>query len=339
MSSTDSRSASLLVDALAAGLDDAARWLIVDDPAEDVPLYLRTRGRVLARWHRHAGHGVTASAEPPAGDFEAVGLSLPKGREAMDYAVDLAASRLAPGGRIWLHGANDEGIKSAGKRLAPLFTEVEAVDAKRHCRLWRGVRSEVPALGSLAAHRATRTLPLPGGPVELVSYPGVFAKGGLDEGSRLLLEALMELERPAPRTALDFACGVGVLGRGAQQRWPELTLHACDADAVAIAAARENLPGAELVAASGLDAFEVLTPPRGGYDLVLSNPPIHVGKELDLGVLERLVARLPSLLAPGGAAILVVQRQRATHQLLEAALGRPRLLKEDGRFRVWMAQG
>ena len=70
----------------------------------------------------------------------------------------------------------------------------------------------------------------------------------------------------------------------------------------------------------------------GRYDLIVSNPPLHSGKHLDLRVLEELVLQSGDWLKRRGQLILVVQRQRP----LPEVKGRtPRLLADDGRYRVW----
>ncbi|MCB9758539.1 MAG: class I SAM-dependent methyltransferase [Alphaproteobacteria bacterium] len=335
----DLAAASLMADALFTAPPVDGPWLVVDDPTAAVTTVLEQRGQPFARWDRFAG-GLSSdpSPEPPAGPFGAVAMRMNRAREVLEYALHAAAARVAPGAPLYLYGANDEGARSAGKRLAPLFAEAETVETRRHCRLWRAIRTEEPARGALADHRREVTLPLPGGAVTLVSYPGVFAKGRLDDGSRLLLTALADAPLGTVRRALDFGCGLGVLALGVRQRFAEVTLHALDADAVAVAAARENLPGASVAVGDRWGALAWLDTRAGGYDLIVSNPPLHRGVTLELGLLSDFVEGAARELTPGGALILVTQQHRAAHRVVEEHLGTPQLLAEDGRFRVWLAR-
>ena len=72
---------------------------------------------------------------------------------------------------------------------------------------------------------------------EWVYFPGTFAKGKLDTGSRLLLEAVAHL--PQVARLLDLGCGTGILS-GFSQLGREM--HALDRDALALAATKSMSP-------------------------------------------------------------------------------------------------
>ena len=114
---------------------------------------------------------------------------------------------------------------------------------------------------------------------------------------------------------------------------PDVALTLLDNDAVALAAAGENVPGARLVLGDRLgDAG------TAAYDAILSNPPLHRGIAEDHAQLEQLVTRAPEHLGAGGLLQVVVQRRVPLDRLLPARFEQVRIVAENGRYRVWRAR-
>lgn len=307
------------------------RPLVVGEPGGRLAEALRAGGAKPVQWLRMAlaSSGLTARPWPQEGACDVAFVRLPKAKAALDFALHAAASRVPAGGLIAVFGSNDEGVKSATARLEVIADSVETYRIQRHARVITGRRRGDGAVikGQLADWRTTQDIELGGGRLAWVSYPGVFAKGGLDEGTRLLIAHLPDVE-PRMRV-LDFAAGSGVIGRAILQRQPEAELTLLDADALAIEAARENVPGAQLIVGDSLSASG--TRP---YELIVSNPPLHQGVAESHAVLSKLVAEAPDHLAGGGRLVLVVQRRVAIVAALEAGFGNVQVLADDGRFTV-----
>ena len=168
-----------------------------------------------------------------------------------------------------------------------------------------------------------------GAPLPLAFYPGCFAHGRLDDGTRLLLETLPQLKESA--RALDFACGTGVIAAALRARAPDARLTLLDADALALDAAKENVPGAEFILSGGLG--ELAETAR--FDLIASNPPIHIGRQEDFSALTALLERGPKLLRPKGALLFVVQRTAGVGRLISAQRKKAEMLSETIAFQVW----
>lgn len=307
--------------------------LVVGDQAGEVEDELQQRGHTIQPWRRVASGVQSASAWPEATDCVAATLRLPKGKAALDFALHAVAASVVPGAPIFVYGANDEGIKPAGKRMKQLWADVETIDARRHCRVVRGTRPEVVAelRASLAEHRRVERFELGGETFDYVVYPGLFAKGKVDAASAALLAAMPPL--PDDARVLDFASGGGLLSMVLRRTHPEATFQLIDADAVAVAAAKENLPGQ--LALCG-DSWSRL-PKYRRYDRIVSNPPIHTGKGRDYTVLTRLVEGAEARLLPNGSLWMVVQRQVPVRPMLEASFDDVEIVHEDSRFRVWRA--
>lgn len=260
---------------------------------------------------------------PPDGSFASAILHMPRDKGAYEMALHALAARLPKGAPLLVYGFNGEGIKSAPKLFPPYFDSAETALAKSHARVWRAVRTEATEglRGRLADWRKVAPLEIGGIIRNWVSYPGVFAKGGLDAGTALLLAHLPDAQGKA---ALDFGAGTGIIARVLADGGAAVTM--IERDALALEAARQNVPEAEAVLGAAL--------PEGRFDLIVSNPPIHHGRERDLGVVTRLIGSARRHLRKGGALLLVLQKTVPVPRLAEGH-GHVQLLAEECGYRVW----
>jgi 16S rRNA (guanine1207-N2)-methyltransferase len=245
-------------------------------------------------------------------------------------SLSAAVSVLRPDGTILLYGAKDEGIQPAMDLVAEVCSGTETIAVGARCRVLRGdgVRAGPRAGGSLEDWKAILTLDYSDLPPAWASYPGVFSHGRLDEGTRLLLDSLPPF--PPGARILDYGCGTGVVGYVARARGGELLLEMLDVDAVALEAARENVPASRLHLLDGLPPKE-----HGPFDAILSNPPFHRGKAEDPQMIVSLIQRAPALLDPEGMLVFVAQRRLALVEALQKHFRDVDILAEDSTFRVW----
>lgn len=307
------------------------RILVAGDSDGAMEDALTEGGAQVVSWHRLALDGKPATPWPAEGPFDGAVLRLPRGWAAFEMALHALASRLAPGAPLWIVGSNDEGITSAPKRFDGLVEDAETLTIKRRARVLETRRTGAPAKGNLEDWREAVTHAVPGhaDPLPLVSYPGLFAHGHLDAGTECLLKVLPEI---APGTAvLDFGCGAGVITRAVRERTPDARLTLLDIDAVALHAARQNVPDAEYVLSDGLSGLGT----RERFGLILSNPPLHRGKDEDFGMLEALVAGTKQYLKLRGSLVAVTQRTAGVGKLFKTAFGHADLLLETPQFQVW----
>jgi 16S rRNA (guanine1207-N2)-methyltransferase len=161
--------------------------------------------------------------------------------------------------------------------------------------------------------------------------PGVFSRGGVDRGTRLLLEAV---EAGDARTILDLGCGYGPLGIVLAGRSPRARVTLIDvnprAAALAAANAKDNgVPNAEAHTGDGLA-------PAGDtrFDLIVLNPPIRAGR----AVVVRLLREAHEHLAPGGRFYLVARTSQGARTLarcMAGVFGEVREVERGGGFRVY----
>jgi len=319
-------------------LELTGRVLAVGDDGS-IEEQLSPLGTEVEVWHRYAYGGRPATAWPGAGPFDAAFIRLPRSRVAQEMTLHATAQRLKPGAPLWVYGANDEGIRSYSRHLDPLFESVETVATKHHCRVIAGdLRPEPPPLrGALDDWAEDLSIPLPASgydtpTLSVRSWPGLFAHNRLDPGSARLLAALPGL---SPRgRVLDFGCGSGVLALAARQLNPALELTLLDVDALAVHAVGVNVPGAEVILS---DRWAQL-PPSDSFDLILSNPPIHIGKDEDFSALTELITNAPERLRDRGKLVVVAQRTAGIGTPMKSAFDKSRTLSRDSHFEVWCGE-
>jgi 16S rRNA (guanine1207-N2)-methyltransferase len=290
---------------------------------EDLERDLADLGANVSVWDRYAFEGRTATPWPAMGPYALAVVRLPKGKQAFRTLIQALAHRLLPDGTLWVHGGNDEGIKSAGKVLSERFRDVESVLGKRHCRVWRARGlTEVPPAPSPEPYRYE----VGGQVLEGVSWPGLFAHGHLDPATQALLERLPTFDG----RVLDFGCGAGVIGQFIHQR-DGLPVDMSDVDALAVDTARRNVPAANVILQEGVP------PDTGRYRAIVSNPPLHRGKDMEPGPLRALIDQAPRRLGRSGELWITTQGAVPLRERLQERFPKVELVHKDRRFTVWRA--
>ena len=158
---------------------------------------------------------------------------------------------------------------------------------------------------------------------------GVFSRGEVDTGTRLLLEALPE---EMAGEILDLGCGWGVIGISIARKWPETRVTMADVNLRALELTRENAKRnrAEVICteSDGMEAFAGKT-----FDAVVTNPPIRAGKQ----VIYKMFADAAGCLKPGGALYLVIRKQQGAEsciRYLQTLYKRTEKLDKSGGFWV-----
>lgn len=248
---------------------------------------------------------------------------------------------LAPGGALWLAGANDEGVRSIIADAAELFGAAPVRAYRQGCRVSEALRAPSDGLlpewaGSPGIAPGTWrefVVELRGQRVQICSLAGVFAHDRLDAGTQLLLETVAA---PLGLRVLDLGCGAGVIGALAA-RMGAAHADLADANLLAVASAAETLARNGIANAQTRAADGVPPGPAGTYDAVLSNPPFHVGKAIDYAVARAFVAQTRRALRPGGHFTLVANAFLRYDQLLHANFEHVACIAQTASFRVWQA--
>ncbi|MEA3643532.1 MAG: methyltransferase [Lamprobacter sp.] len=163
---------------------------------------------------------------------------------------------------------------------------------------------------------------------------GLFSPREIDEGTRLLLQHL-KVEPTAD--CLDLGCGYGPIGLTLAALAPQGQTLMVDKDFVAVDYAQRNATLNNLRNASSLlsNGFEQV-PPKARFDLIASNIPAKVGKEMLSILLHDAYARL----RPGGQLYLVtISGLRAFFKRnLQEVFGNYDKLKQGAHYTVALAK-
>ena len=161
---------------------------------------------------------------------------------------------------------------------------------------------------------------------------GVFSRGEMDTGTRLLLESLPE---HMDGEILDLGCGWGAIGISIAKNWPETRVTMADVNTRALDLSRENAKRnkAEVICieSDGMAAVAGQT-----FDAVVTNPPIRAGKQ----VIYQMFADAAKSLKPGGALYLVIRKQQGAEscmKYLQTLYGSVEKLDKSGGFWVLKA--
>ncbi|MEM7080106.1 MAG: methyltransferase [Pseudomonadota bacterium] len=152
----------------------------------------------------------------------------------------------------------------------------------------------------------------------VTSLPGTFSAQKLDVGTRFLLEHFAQIPIASSRTIADLGCGNGILGVVAAALNPGANVSFFDDSSFAIASARLSV-AANFAAEERFDfnhADGLLPDADRLFDVVLCNPPFHLGGQQDTFVAQRLFAQASKALHPDGELWVVGNRHLRYHTSL-----------------------
>lgn len=181
----------------------------------------------------------------------------------------------------------------------------------------------------------TVRLRLAGQTLEMATGNGVFAKKGLDEGSRLLLKtALPTIEQLPPGARIaDLGCGWGAMGCLLAAKCPGsiVTMSDVNARAAWLAqhnAKQNNLENTSVFCGDGLSAVH-----DSHFDLIVCNPPIRAGNT----VIQSLFDDAHRCLKSEGqlwAVIRTAQGAKSWQKKLEAQFGNCQTVIIESGYRI-----
>jgi 16S rRNA (guanine1207-N2)-methyltransferase len=288
--------------------------------------------RALARNAARTGLGGTFRSLPlDAGLTQGTRLVLlkaPKALDALREVAEVVAAAAAPDVTLLVGGRVKHMTTAMNDVLRGSFTEVSATLARQKSRV---LVARGPRPGPVSFPRC-REHPAIG--LTVCAHGAAFGGPRIDPGTRALL-ALLDAMAPDAATAVDLGCGTGVLAVALARARPDLSVVAGDQSAAAVASARAT------AAANGLadrvdvrrdDAAE--TVPDESVDLVVCNPPFHLGTAVVTAAADRLFAAAGRVLRPGGELWCVYNSSLPHRPALRRLVGPTRAVGTGARFVV-----
>ncbi|HBY95067.1 MAG: methyltransferase [Ardenticatenaceae bacterium] len=272
--------------------------------------------------------------------YDVLLATLPKGKAAVNRLIRDAGDLLVPGGRFYLAGGNDEGIKSAAKRVGRAIGTMNVVAYRKGHRLLQAINPEGGLnLADLDDEDyytfREMTVTVRGQSWRVVTKPGIFSWDRLDPATALLLEHLVV--EPAAHI-LDLGAGYGIIGLVAARLAPQGRADLVEAEVAAVEASRRTLSvnGVANAAVFFSDATEAV---RRQYNVVVTNPPFHQGHGVDYVVARQFIKDAHRLLVREGTFWLVANRNLRVNygEIIGHHFGNVTVLHEDQRWQLLRA--
>lgn len=255
-------------------------------------------------------------------------LQLPRSLDELDEIADAIARYAAPDVVVYAGGRNKHITPAMNDVLRRSFANVRATLGRQKSRV---LVADTPRV--LAASPFPRTEHLDELGVDVVAHGAVFAGPKLDIGTRFLLGFLPRMRHAD--TAVDLGCGSGILAVRLAQGQPSVQVIASDqsAAAVASAAATAEVNGvADRVRVLRDDAVASL--PGASIDLVVCNPPFHVGAAVHTGGAGKMFAAAGRILRPTGELWTVYNTHLGYKDTLQRAVGPTEVVGRNAKFTV-----
>lgn len=253
---------------------------------------------------------------------------LPRGLEEIAEVAQLIHTHAAPDVQIFAGGRVKHMTLAMNEVLGTYFDRVEAGRAWRKSRPLR-VSGPLPEAPGRSFPKMEHHPELD---VWLCAHGATFGGTKIDVGTRFLLEFLAKMQ-PSASTAIDLGCGNGTIAAALARSRPQLHVIATDQSAAAVASTLAT------VRANGLE--EQITVLRddalSGFaansaELIVLNPPFHVGATVHAGIAHKLFAAAARVLAPGGELWCVYNRHLDYQGALQTVVGDTRTLGRNSKF-------
>ncbi|TDW30124.1 class I SAM-dependent methyltransferase [Cryobacterium psychrophilum] len=166
------------------------------------------------------------------------------------------------------------------------------------------------------------------------AHGAAFAGTSVDIGTRALLDVLDRM-KPDAESAIDLGCGTGVLAAALALQRPRLRVIASDQSSAAVASARATMDAnalAERVTVVRDDALSSRA--EDSAELILINPPFHIGSSVHAGIALKLFADAARVLSPGGELWAVWNTHLGYRPELTRIVGPTRQVGRNTKFTV-----
>ena len=257
-------------------------------------------------------------------------IQAPKSIDALREATQLVARHADPGVAVYLGGRVKHLSLTMNEVLRASFSDVRAGLARQKSRVIVARAPRADAGWTSFPRRAY----LDEAGLWVCAHGAAFAGATLDLGTRRLLP-LLDRMAPEAAVAVDLGCGTGILAAALAKARPRLRVVATDESAAAVASARATMLANEVadrVSVRRADAMSGFA--DASADLVVCNPPFHVGTTVTAAAALKLFRAAGRVLRPGGQLWTVYNSHLDHRRSLERYVGSTRQAHRDPKFTV-----
>lgn len=295
---------------------NVAKLLLAEDNIATIKIVEHSLQNKQTAFQHIAFHNSILHYQSGGADVAVMNLLYQPGTAWIIHGLQLAFHILRSGGRLYVTGTKERGILSTARRIQAIFGNAETLLISKGQRV-------------ICSQKLTEQ-PLEE-PMQDVS---VFASSKLDEGTRLLISAV---EVHAVDEALDIGCGAGFLGLHIARQATQGFVTMVDVSLAAVAAAQKAVEQSELqnIRVLASDGSEAVSQQR--FDLVVTNPPFHMGGIQTLDIAERFIREAAQILRPRGRFYLVANRFLKYESVLHTHFKYVEEVGGDTRYKVLRA--
>ncbi|NUS91499.1 MAG: methyltransferase [Nocardia sp.] len=289
-------------------------------------LALAANARALGLADRYTAHPLGESLLAGA---TVVLLRLPRVLAGLAEIAEAVARYAHPAVRIYAGGRDKYLTKAMNDVLAESFAEVRASRGRQKSRTLLVHGPKPVGASRFPLHEHIGELD-----IDVVAHGAAFSGTRLDIGTRFLLEHLRAM-KPDARDAVDLGCGTGILAVALARSRPGLAVVGTDQSAAAVASATATAAAnqvTEQVRVVRDDAMSAA--PDNSADLVVCNPPFHVGAAVHTGSAIKMFAQTGRVLRPGGELWTVYNNHLNHRTVVERMVGRTEVMGRNRKFTV-----
>lgn len=287
--------------------------------------------------------------------FDTAILVLGKGRKLARRQLVEVFHLLLPKGKLIIAGSNDLGIQSIVRDAEDLFQSFPKVlGYKKGHRI---VQLEKQALATIPSwcmqpgiapgswHRFSTQIGESF--YQIFSLPGVFSYDQIDEGTNLLLKTLpLDLKGHI----LDVGCGYGILALAiaslcAGKFNRDTAFDLVDVNLLAVASAQKTIQTNQLSLPDDISTKFRIFPGDlmdnlvdSSYDVVVSNPPFHTGKNVDYATSRALIQQAHRSLTPKGILLIVANRFIRYEKWMDGLFKTVEIINQNSRYHIILGQ-
>ncbi|PFX01112.1 Ribosomal RNA large subunit methyltransferase G [Nocardia farcinica] len=289
-------------------------------------LALANNARAVGLTDRYVPQPLT---EALLADATVVLLRLPRALAGLSEVADAIARYADPAVQVIAGGRDKYLTKTMNDVLGESFAEVRASRGRQKSRTLLASGPKPVGAPPFPVRERLDEIDL-----EVVAHGAAFSGPRLDIGTRFLLEHL-KLMKPDARDAIDLGCGTGILAVALAKARPGLRVVGTDQSAAAVASAEATAAAnavADRVRVVRDDAMS--SAPDNSADLVLCNPPFHVGAAVHTGAAIKMFAETGRVLRPGGELWTVYNSHLDYRGVVERMVGRTDVVGRNRKFTV-----